>query len=324
MAATLYPLTFNPIFQERLWGGRRLEQLYDKNLPANLRIGESWETSDRPEAMSTVNWGPLKGRTLHSLAEQFQGELMGATKLSQGRFPLLLKILDAAEKLSLQVHPPASVAARLQGEPKTELWYVTAATADAELYVGLRRGVSREDFEQRLRTGMVAECIHRVTVTQGSAMFVPSGRVHGIGAGCVIFEIQQNSDTTYRVFDWNRVGADGKPRALHKEESLMSINFNDPEPPLVDSAYEGTPEFQTRPLASCPYFDVAAVKLSRRISISTDSRPTIVAVSGGELSLLSGHDGRILRAGDFCLLPACLGEIEFAASSAEFLVIRAL
>ena len=273
----LYPLTFTPIFQERLWGSRRLAELYRKALPSNLPIGESWEISDRPEAMSVVNRGALNGRTLHSLIEEYGTDLLGNARLVNGRFPLLLKILDAAEKLSLQVHPPESAARELQGDPKTELWYVAEAAPGAELYVGLQRGVTREGFEQRLRSGTVAECFHRVPVHPGSAMFVPSGRVHGIGAGCVIFEIQQNSDTTYRVFDWNRTGPDGKPRALHVAPSLQSINFDDVEPGLVESAFEGPSDLQRRALVRCPFFEVDAVRLGGTMPLPTGGRATILA-----------------------------------------------
>src|SRR5438045_243203 len=165
--------------------------------------------------------------------EHHERELLGDAKSANGRFPLLIKILDAQEKLSLQVHPPAHKAVELKGEPKTEFWYVAHADAGAELFVGLKHGVSRREFEAKIRSGTVAECFHRVPVKAGDAMFLPSGRVHALGGGLVIFEIQQNSDTTYRVFDWNRVGLDGKPREVHIEQSLASINFDDFEPSLV-------------------------------------------------------------------------------------------
>ena len=144
--------------------------------------------------------------------------LRDATPAADGRFPLLCKILDAREKLSLQVHPPARV--RHLGDPKTEMWYIADAAAGAELFVGLQRGITRAAFERAIHAGRVAECFHRIPVQAGDTMFLPSGRVHAIGAGLVIFEIQQNSDTTFRVYDWDRVGLDGKPRELHVAESL--------------------------------------------------------------------------------------------------------
>src|SRR5439155_3212833 len=146
-------------------------------------------------------------------------------------------------------------------EPKNEMWYIADAAPGAELYVGLKRGVTREQFEQKIRTGEVAECFHRLKVRAGDAMFLPSGRVHAIGAGLVIFEVQQNSDTTYRVFDWNRVGLDGKPRALHIEQSLASIDFNDFEPGLVRGNFSGPGPIKSRPLVRDPLFTVTAIQL---------------------------------------------------------------
>src|SRR5262249_46204265 len=144
---------------------------------------------------------------------------------------------DAQEKLSLQVHPPAARAAELGGEPKTEMWYISHAEQGAELFVGLRRGGTRRQFEEKIANGTVAEGFHRLRVREGDAMLLPSGRVHALGAGVVLFEIQQNSDTTYRVFDWNRLGLDGKPRALHVAQSIASIDFDDFEPGLIPGGF---------------------------------------------------------------------------------------
>ena len=191
-----YPLTFRPIFKERIWGGRNLERLYRKPLPPAVPIGESWEITDRPEGVSEITHGPLAGRDLRWLMENHAAELLGRTDpIAAGRFPLLVKILDAQDVLSLQVHPPAALAASLGGEPKTEVWYFAETTPTAEIFVGLKRGVTREEFERRLGDGSVAQCFHRHAVKAGDAMFLPSGRVHALGAGSVIFEIQQNSDT---------------------------------------------------------------------------------------------------------------------------------
>ena len=215
----LYPLTFAPIFKPRIWGS------------------EIWAVSDRPGDESVVTNGPLAGRTLRAVMDEHRNELLGdALPAVSGRFPLLCKVIDARETLSVQVHPPAARAPALGGEPKTEMWYVAGAEPGAELHVGLKRGVTRELFEARLHAGTVADCLHRVPVSPGDAMFLPSGRVHAIGGGLRLFEIQQNSDTTYRVFDWNRLGLDGRARELHIRESLASIDFNDIEPALVERA----------------------------------------------------------------------------------------
>src|SRR5437016_4116643 len=226
------PLTFSPIFMERIWGGRRLETHFGKKLPANKRIGESWEIVDRPEAQSVVRDGPLRGKTLHELWIQRRQEIFGSVPEAL-RFPLLLKLLDAREKLSLQVHPTDKTAIKLSGEPKTEFWYVAAAGPGAELFVGLSKAMTREQFEEALRAGTVAEHVHTIRVKEGDAMFLPAGRLHAVGAGNLLVEIQQNSDTTYRVYDWDHVDEQGKPRQLHVDQALECIDFSDCKPQLL-------------------------------------------------------------------------------------------
>jgi mannose-6-phosphate isomerase len=312
----LYPLTFQPIFKERVWGGHGIERLYDKKLPPDVPIGEAWEISDRPGDASVIANGPLAGRDLRWLMENHARELLGGAKPATGnRFPLLCKILDAREKLSLQVHPPAGPAAGLGGEPKTEMWYIADAAPGAELYAGLKHGVTRAEFEKKIRDGSVAECFHRLPVKPGDAMFLPSGRVHAIGAGLVIFEIQQNSDTTYRVFDWNRVGLDGKPRELHVAESLASIDFGDFEPNLVQSRFAGG-DVKSRPLVTDPLFNVEAVEMKPGVGLNLKPHKLqIIAVVRGRLEIKDGPVPVPLAAGQFCLVPASLEQAEILVKS---------
>jgi mannose-6-phosphate isomerase len=311
---SLYPLVFKPILKERLWGGRRLEELYHKPLPPGVPIGESWEISDRPGDVSVVANGPLAGKDLHWLVHNFTRALLGSAAPYQGRFPLLIKILDAREKLSLQVHPPAEKAAALGGEPKTELWYLAEAAPGAELFVGLRRDCTREEFAAKIRAGTVADCFHRVPVRAGDAMFLPSGRVHAIGSGTVIFEIQQNSDTTYRVFDWNRRGPDGKPRDLHVQASLESINFDDFEPSLVQpQPRAGVP--QVASLVRDPLFAVEKVTLNRGENLTLPAcLMQILGVVTGALVVKNASEELSLTAGQFCLVPASLAGVVLHAA----------
>lgn len=316
----LYPLKFRPLFKERVWGARNLERLYRKPLPANVPIGESWEITDRPGDVSVIANGPLAGRDLHWLVENCAGELLGEARALNGRFPLLIKILDAQDTLSLQVHPPASKAAELKGEPKTEMWFITEAQPGAALFVGLRRGVTREEFERRIADGSVEKCFHRHDVKAGDAMFLPSGRVHAIGAGNVIFEIQQNSDTTYRVFDWNRVGLDGKPRELHVPQSLASIDFNDFEPALESRDIVQRGDATVRTVAKCPLFTVEQIGLSATRSLSLPAQTMhILGVVAGTLSVEGAREKLTLQAGEFCLVPASCAAQVTATADASFL-----
>ena len=318
----LYPLTFQPIFKERVWGNRKIETLYGKALPPDKPIGESWEISDRPDDVSVIANGPLAGKDLQFIMQHHQKELLGYE--GPNRFPLLIKILDAQEKLSLQVHPPASVAPSLKGEPKTEMWYITDATPDAELFVGLKQGVTRDQFENKIHDNTVAESFNRIPVQAGDAMFLPSGRVHAIGAGLVIFEIQQNSDTTYRVFDWNRVGLDGKPRPLHIRESLASIDFTDFEPTLIQSKYSRNPTISIRFLVDHPLFRVDACKVKRgqRFHLRIPAAH-ILAVVKGRLELTWGDHNLLLKAGDFVLLPLSLQRVTLTAQTqVEYLQVH--
>ncbi len=327
----LHPFIFQPIFKERIWGGRELENLYAKPLPPGKPIGESWEISDRPGDASVIANGPLAGKTLRWLMENHAAEILGDAKPAvEGRFPLLCKILDAREKLSLQVHPrpgsagvsPAGFETRRQdgsapgGEPKTEMWFIADAAPDASLYVGLKRGVTRAEFEKKIADGSVADCFHRIPVNAGDAMFLPSGRVHAIGDGLVIFEIQQNSDTTYRVFDWNRTGLDGKPRELHVAQSLASIDFNDFEPKLVATKFIADGKTRKRALVNDPLFNVEVWNLNSGTGgLLKPKKLQIVAVTAGKIEIQSRTNSVNLGAGQFCLIPASLERTEILAKS---------
>ena len=269
---------FQPMAMQRVWGGRMLESHFQRVLPdANSPYGESWEMVDREEAQSIVASGNYEGLSLHDLWCSHREQVFGVGLPDSDRFPLLIKILDAKEDLSIQVHPPAGVAGALGGEPKTEMWYIAAAEPGARLVVGLKSGVTRESFARAIETGDVAQQIHEIAVKRGDSIFIPSGRLHAIGAGLVIFEIQQNSDTTYRVFDWNRVGLDGTPRELHIAESMASIDFDDIEPSLDQP--------QGSVIARCEHFVVERFLLGpgQRLGNLRADRFSLLNVVDGEI-----------------------------------------
>ena len=303
------PIVFEPLFMERVWGGRRLESLYGKRLPEGHPIGESWEIVDRDDAQSVVREGALRGATLHELWVGRRAEIFGGGLPETERFPLLFKLLDAQDRLSVQVHPPDDVAARFGGEPKTEMWYFLDTLPGSDLYAGLKRGVTRADFEHALVAGHVADLINRLPSHAGDAFFIPTGRVHAIGAGNVIFEVQQNSDTTYRVFDWNRVGLDGKPRALHLAESLASINFDDPEPGVVERRGELVVE--------CKFFRVEQWSLPGPRTCGSGAF-AVFAVEHGAVSC----GGRMFGAGECFAVPAGWTDAELVPRAPGTTVLR--
>ena len=248
-------MSFTPLYMERVWGGRGLELKLGRKLPEGKVIGESWELVDREGEQSIVAEGTHKGKTIRELLEGGAADILGPGREGSQPFPILIKWLDCQDRLSLQVHPPAAIAPILGGEPKTENWYIADCDEDASLIVGLKQGVTREQFTQALKDNKVGACVHRFPVKQGDSILVESGRMHAIDAGNLILEIQQNSDTTYRVYDWGRVGLDGAPRQLHLEESLQSIDFEDFEPrPL-----KIVPGAQT--LADCKEFRIRRFEL---------------------------------------------------------------
>lgn len=310
-----HPLKFRPVYQERVWGGRRLESVFGRRLPAGCRIGESWEVSDRSGAESVVDVGWLAGRTLRELMALDPCGLWGRGALDGVRFPWLCKLLDAGEDVSFQVHPPACVAARFGGEPKTELWFVAEADPGACVWAGVQPGVTPGQLERCARDGTVSACVRRIPVSAGDALFVPSGRLHALGKGVVIFEIQQNSDTTYRVFDWNRLGLDGKPRQLHLVEALACIDFGDTRAALIGREWSmGRSGCRVRELVRDPAFRVEHLSGSGTVS---DPRPsgmlTVVAVVRGGLRVEGGGLAIGVGPGDFVLLP---GGMEGAAMEA--------
>ncbi len=297
----MLPITFQPIYQQRVWGGRQLEHVYNRDLPSEAPYGESWEISDRELEQSMVVSGIYGGITLNELWNRHRDEVFGMDMPVCDRFPLLIKILDARSDLSIQVHPTESVAEELGGDAKAEMWYIAAVDPGAKLYVGLKNGTTKDDFEQAVQSGTVEDVVHAITPSAGESIFIESGRLHAIGAGFLIYEIQQNSDTTYRVFDWNRVGLDGHPRELHVDESMRCIDFEDFEP-SVD-------QLECQTLASCEHFLVDQLDFSdaQSVSLTIVERFAIISIVHGALE---DTTGKRYKAGDFFILPAFANEMK--------------
>ena len=289
-------LQFKPVYQERVWGGRGLESFLGRKLSGTAPIGESWELVDRPEAQSVAAGGPWAGKSLRELMATRGEEIMGPRWPMTRPFPILVKWLDCRERLSLQVHPPAAIAAQLGGEPKTENWYIARAEPGAAVLAGLKPGVDATAFRAALKNNTAESLVHRLPTMAGDSLLIRSGVMHAIDGGNLILEIQQNSDTTYRIYDWGRVGLDGTPRAMHVEQSMASLEANTAgSPELVRSGEK------TSVLAECREFRITRHRLAggENIAFRAREQARIISVVSGSLTV----DGTTLGAGDNALLP---------------------
>jgi len=303
------PLIFEPILKRRIWGGRRLETL-GKQLPPEEPIGESWELADLEEDQSRVRVGPARGETLAALIEQWGEGLLGGVGLFEGRFPLLIKFLDAARTLSVQVHPDEGMARRLGGKVrvKNEAWYIIDAAEDGAIFCGLKEGVDRRAFEAAIAAGRVADTLRRVPVRAGDCHYLPSGTLHALGAGVLVAEVQTPSDITYRVYDWDRLDpATGRPRELHVEQALECIHFGE-EPQRQQRSHAASVWTSVTRLVTCESFLIERVRLCEGFEQELPYRGMVVWLVLEGQGELAGQSGEPLSfgPGDTVLLPAAL------------------
>jgi mannose-6-phosphate isomerase len=308
-------MKFKPIFKPRIWGGQKLREVFNKDIPPDKKIGESWELADLPEDKSVISNGEFAGQTLASVVKKYHEEITG-NKNFRLPFPLLIKFLDAEDILSVQVHPDPQTCQRLgKGQPKTECWYIISAAPGGIIYKGLKKGVTKRKFSQAIENGTVAELLAEVPVQVGQCHFLPAGTVHSIGPGLLIAEIQTPSDTTYRVLDFNRVDDTGKPRQLHIKEALESIHFD------IDSAK--LPVTTVGRLVDCEYFRIGKGHQAKgcELLLSPGNMKTIVFITGGGTFLARNADAVEFKAGDTVLIPALYeGAIRFAGDT-EYLTV---
>ena len=294
----LYPLRFNPVYKNYIWGGGRIPKLYNRNEPAGI-YAESWEISTHPDGATAVSNGPLAGKTLSELLPEYKTALLG-TNVKSDDFPLLIKLIDAREVLSVQVHPNDAAADAVGGEPKTEMWYFLEGDGSSLVYCGLKPGVGEAEFLQAVKDKTLAGLLQTIPAKKGEAVFVPGGCVHAIGAGCLILEIQQNSNTTYRIYDWNRLDAAGKGRELHIDKALKVIDWESNGDPRCK--INGT-EIKTSPYFRLDRFEISAAK---KYPMSGKSFHILfVAEKAGFISWDGGEEA--LAPGQSWLVPAALG-----------------
>ena len=307
MTNSLYPMTFTPVYKDYPWGGNRIPQLFNRNVPHGI-YAESWEISDRNEGMSIIANGPLTGRSLLEIIQNEPQSVLG-TNVQTNRFPLLIKLIDAKHKLSVQVHPNRESAAYWGGEAKTEMWYFLGDN-DTQVYCGLKEGITREQFEQAITEGSCSETLRSVATQTGNAVFVPGGSVHAIDEGCLILEVQQNSNTTYRVYDWDRIGNDGKPRELHIEQALNVINWNSAANPIIPpELIDQNDQCIHWKVLECEFFRLDKLVLSGTIQTAMDgSTFHALFIAEGEAIIRWGTEKMTLKKGTSILIPAALND----------------
>lgn len=313
----LMPLLLNPIYKEYVWGGERFIDEFHRRLHPGV-YAESWEVADHPDGHTDLLNGPLAGHSLQTLIKA-----MGENLLGKGRtdscFPLMVKLIDARETLSVQVHPDDRAAAQYGGEAKSEMWYVLSATPDAHIYSGFKPGVTREKFIDAQRTGTIPTLLQSFPARSGMIFSTPGGRVHAIGAGCLLLEVQQDANTTYRLYDWDRKPSGGVERPLHIEQALQVINWDMVENPIA------TPQplagcgdgFSGRLLLETPHFHVEEWTISKAVEIDHDNRSFLILFPLNTDARIRARKqpAMILKQSTTCLLPAALGP--FTAQPAE-------
>ena len=313
-ADQLYPLKFEPVYVERIWGGKQMQDVLNRELPEHdAPIGESWEISDRPGAESVVSNGELAGKTLNELIKYYGRSLLGESCRDISRFPLLVKIIDAGERLSLQVHPDATACRELGNgaEPKTEMWYIIAAKPGAKILAGLSEKATRHHLRELISSPDVERLLQVYPSQPGDAYYIPSGTLHAIGAGNLILEIQQNSDTTYRISDWGRVDANGNSRELHVEQGIKSVNFMNRKSPRIAGAVDKVRRNRKYDVVSiCPYFNVADLRLiEARMDDTKGKSFHLLSAINSSFSVICQNTGVAVAVsnGETVMIPASVG-----------------
>lgn len=311
----MYPLKFEPIYKQRIWGGQKLREVFGKDLPAGEKIGESWELADLPQDKSVIANGDLAGQTLIAAVRKYPKQMTGDEHFP-GPFPLLIKFLNAEADLSVQVHPDAQTCRRMgRGEPKTECWYIVSAEPGAVIYKGLKKGVTKEQFARAVETGDVAELLAKIAAQAGDCHFLPAGTAHTLGAGNLVAEIQTPSDTTYRVFDWNRLDDSGKPRQVHVEEAMESINFK--------ASGGGLPVTRSGRLVDCEYFNIDKDRQAKgcELLISPGLMKVLIILTGSGVISAKQPPEVDLRMGDCLLIPAAYEGTARFSEDTEYLTV---
>lgn len=315
----LYPMLLQPVYKDYVWGSDRIAKHYRRE-GVPTPCAESWEVADRPEGMSLVENGPLKGCSLAELVEMLGENLLG--RPGYKHFPLLVKIIDAAELLSVQVHPNEAWSQILHAEPKTEMWYVLEAAKEAYVYAGLKVGIDSNTCMAALGAGQADEVLNRLPVKKGDVIYIPAGTVHAIGPGCLILEVQQNSNTTYRLYDWGRKGADGKPRELHVEKGLSCI---DSQAAWSVTRLRPTRErasYKVEKLIQSIYFNLDKMTLHAKTTLESNGSFQLFFSEKGATKVEAGRETILLKEGCTALVPAGRASLALTPQTKTSTLIR--
>lgn len=318
---TWYPIKFEPILKEKIWGGSKLEKKLNKKTSTN-NIGESWEVSSVKDDISIVANGEFKGENLKDLIKKYKDSLVGNSvyKVFKNNFPLLIKFIDAADDLSVQLHPNDVLAKKRHNSfGKTEMWHIIQADESSRLILGFKNGITKSDYKKYLKEGNLPQILNEVSVNKGDTFFIPTGTVHAIGGGILLAEIQQTSDITYRVYDWDRLDDSGNSRRLHKREALDAINFGFKGERMV---YENE-ENQSNQMVSCNYFTTNYLHLNANKEINNKDKDSFVIYMciEGE-AVFSGYEfEEKVRFGETVLIPAALQEFEIKTKGVKLLEV---
>jgi len=317
----LYPLKFKPILQDKIWGGEKLNKFFNKDSQSKL-LGESWEVSTVPGNVSIVSNGDFKGTSLQALLNDYTSELLGEKNFRRfgTDFPLLIKFIDAKKDLSIQLHPDDELARKRHNSfGKTEMWYVMQADEEANLIVGFKGDVNKETYLEHLKNKTLTEILNFDKVTEGSTYFIEAGRVHAIGAGVLLAEIQQTSDVTYRVYDWDRVDVDGNERELHNDIAIDAFKFNMKDDFRVD--YDNTIN-TTNEMVACPFFTTNFLPINGKVSKRNafDSFIIYMCVSG-EVKVETEQHSEVISAGETILIPASIKDFTLSSAKGKLLEV---
>lgn len=307
----MYPMLLKPAFKDYLWGGTRLRDDFGKDCDFD-KVAESWELSCHKDGNSVIANGEFEGMTLAEYIEKQGRSVLGTACDRFENFPVLIKLIDAKDNLSVQVHPDNDYAMRVEGEyGKTEMWYVVDADEGATLLYGFTKDISKEEFKERIENNTLLEVTNAVPVKKGDVFFIRSGTLHAIGKGILIAEIQQNSNTTYRIYDYGRVGADGKPRELHVEKA-MDVTELCPATPYPETPWENKGGYSEKLLSSCEYFTVKSLDISDKAELTADEKSFVhILVLDGECVFSAeNYENITLKKGYSLFVPAAYGKFE--------------